>query len=352
MNEDIKLNEKLKNDILKSIPKDYNNLEKAIYIYYNLCKKLEYSIEYLIEEKKNINYFTNPENIKNVDGHTNKQVVCYTFNAIFLQFLKEANIYNPTEADLSINSEDKCFYSFHKPSVFTIDGIDYIADATQGIFNGNDLSEVKYSNTVSNFKLKEENENNQKILNDAINKVCSDNSHFSSLIEKYIEIKKKDFKKHSLNDRVQIFLKLCTELDEHSVQAFNNILKYKSLIFTKEEMKGSSDFKISNRIENQKIDILFVKDISSYPSEYKCLLFYNPKGYCSDFGKDNLQYLQIFEISPKSKSYKSISNDEFIQKICFGSYVTSKNKKIVNHPNKYPMAIKNLNSFLDRPKYF
>ena len=352
MSIDIKLNEKLKNDILKSIPKDYNNLEKAIFIYYNLCKKLEYSMEYLIEERNNLNYFINSENIQSIDGQTNKQVVCYTFNAIFLQLLKESNVYNPTNTDLNINPTDKCFYPFHSPTSFTVDGVCYVADATQGIFSGNDLSEAKYSNIVSNFKLRDYDENSQKKLDNAISKVCSDHRNFSSLIDKYIEVKKKDFKKHSLNDRVQIFLKLCTELDEHSVQAFNNILKYKALLFTKEEMKGKTEYRISNRIENQKIDILFVKDITSYPSEYKCLLFYNPKGYCSDFGKDNLQYLQIFEISPKSKSYRIITNNDFMLKVCSGTYVTSKNSWLVNYPNKYPMATKSLSSFLDRPKYF
>ena len=86
------ISEKLKQSVTENMPEGYTNLEKALYIYQELCQRLEYSLEYLIDKKNVVEYFKDPANLKLIDGEKNKDVICYTIEAICLQILIEEGI--------------------------------------------------------------------------------------------------------------------------------------------------------------------------------------------------------------------------------------------------------------------
>ena len=89
----IKVNPELQDLILSDISPEFNDLEKAIYVYIKMCKVLTYDEEFfavnqkgpLSEKHKTIN------NISNI-SLTNNKVVCYEFDAIYSYFLHKLGI--------------------------------------------------------------------------------------------------------------------------------------------------------------------------------------------------------------------------------------------------------------------
>ncbi|MBO5884528.1 MAG: hypothetical protein J6Q51_01900, partial [Clostridia bacterium] len=140
------INEQLKEDILSKVPSRYTKLEKAIFIYNELCSKLEYSMEYFIDEDAVADKYTDIKNLKYVDGKTNKQVVCFTFNCIFLELLDQANVCDEKTFLLnnSVSLTGK-ISKIHEELLIYIDDYPYIIDATYGVLDNNDLTLSKYS---------------------------------------------------------------------------------------------------------------------------------------------------------------------------------------------------------------
>ena len=91
--EQMKVNIELQDLILSDISPEFNDLEKAIYVYIKMCKVLTYDEEFyavnqkgpLSEKHKTI------DNVANI-SLTNNKVVCYEFDAIYSYFLNKLGI--------------------------------------------------------------------------------------------------------------------------------------------------------------------------------------------------------------------------------------------------------------------
>ena len=83
----LKINRDLEESILKDVPSNYSELEKALFIYQQLCLKTEYALDYYLDEDRVKDEYTKVANLPMVDGKENKDVVCFTFNAIYLKLL-------------------------------------------------------------------------------------------------------------------------------------------------------------------------------------------------------------------------------------------------------------------------
>jgi hypothetical protein len=233
------INDKLKNKILSKIPEDYSKLEKAVFIYYELCKTLQYSIEYFIDESNNKDKFTNIENLKDVDGEQNKDVVCFTFNAIFLKLLDEAGICDTICYDCVIGKNNN-FASGHDTARFVIDGLLYDVEATFGILDNNDLTLSKYStHRLSGW----EDCQNPDEINKAIEKIQKENRVLENSAFDYVQQKKEDFeyKTLPLETRKRLFLERAITGPEYSIETFNYLLKLKHLFF-EQELKPPAHF--------------------------------------------------------------------------------------------------------------
>lgn len=307
------INDKLKNKILSKLPEDYSKIEKAVFIYYELCKTLQYSIEYFIDESNNKDKFTNIENLKNVDGEQNKNVVCFTFNAIFLKLLDEAGICDAIDYN-GVLGKNNNFSSAHDSACFIIDGIVYNVDATFGILDNNDLTLSKYStHRLSGW----DDCQNLNEIHTAIEKIQKENSVLENSTLEYVQQKKEDFeyKTLPLETRKRLFLERAITGPEYSIETFNYLLKLKHLFFEQQEIKNSMDIKA---------DLLFIKDMES--TSYKAILFFNPEGYTDDKGYEDFEHLEAFVIDLKSREISQLSIEEIRQKFNSKQFVTRDNK--------------------------
>ena len=318
----IEINEKLKNSILSSLPANASNIEKVVYIYYQLCLKTQYSFDYYLEEKKFRPYFINVENIKYVDGEENQDVVCFTFNAIFMQLLVDAGICSQKDFDENISITTEGFSPFHKTVCFKVDGIDLCADSTLGILDNNDLVLSKYLYFKPKGLIVASDEG-KKVLDAAIEKVIANKNEAKLLEDEYLKIKGEDIERISLQERVNMFFEGVKNMQvPYSILAFSYLLKLKRKLFSIDEL---------GRRDKQNIELIFAKDQQN--GELQAYLFYNPKGYYPDFKYENFDNLQIYKISLKQQKISPISIEEMKELI--------KERKITARLN-YPLAIPNM----------
>ena len=70
-----KINDTLRQDILKDIPEDYSKLKTALTIYARLCQKLDYSMDYLINIKEKIFREANYKLVEHLlNGYINRKL--------------------------------------------------------------------------------------------------------------------------------------------------------------------------------------------------------------------------------------------------------------------------------------
>ena len=143
-----RINQKLREDIVSKIPKDYTPLETCVLVYFELCHKLRYSMDYYINEEKFIPYFTNPHNLSKVDGEVQKDVVCYTFNAIYQEIIEGLDLPN-TSFDYGVQlDDDGSLLDEHDSLLLYVDGVVYNVDATLGVLENNDLIDLRYFDEI------------------------------------------------------------------------------------------------------------------------------------------------------------------------------------------------------------
>ena len=131
------LDDSIKSKIINSIPKDFSNLERAIYVYTKLCQIFSYDpVYYFKEEAGNHSFIANIENY----NEENNEVVCYEFAYILSDVLKDMGISHIKER----SNEEQKFQNSHTNISFLVDDFVIFADSTTTVEAGN-LSSSKYS---------------------------------------------------------------------------------------------------------------------------------------------------------------------------------------------------------------
>lgn len=325
------VNQKLKNDILSKIPEHYSKLEKAIFIYNELCSKLEYSMEYFIDEDSVADKYTDVNNLQYVDGEQNKQVVCFTFNCIFLELLDEAKICDDKTFLLNNNvSPSGKINKIHEELLIYIDNYPYIVDATYGVLDDNDLTLSKYSTHKLKGWLAKDDED-QIELDKTISKVRTESLTLHKHAYDYVTQKQEEMSYHELplQDRAKLFLKLALVGPEYSVLTFNYLLKLKHLLFKSDELEQT----ISKKNIDIKAGLLYVKD--SKTKEYKAIFLYNPAGYTNDKGFENFDDLQVYVIDLKNRRISQISHYELKEQFSQQKYITRDNRVLTERSSRF-----------------
>ena len=245
-----KVNKQLKNDIFSAIPSDFSHLEQALFIYNELCKRLNYSLGFYIDQPKYEGYFCNPDNIEKVDGKTNKDVVCFTFDRIFLRLLLERGLIDDFDFwdNVEYNKQLGILIPEHKFMLFKIDGKHYRVDASMGVYKNSDLSQAKFAGHIINgWKYSgASNIDAEKELKLSIQKVCRFNNKISQDIHEYLKEKSQgsDYKHLSLSNRANMFIHMIVQYGhEDEIQAFSFAHKLKHLMFTEQERDDVCDHK-------------------------------------------------------------------------------------------------------------
>ncbi len=316
-----KINEKLRQDILSGIPQGYSKLKQAIYIYNQLCLTTEYSMPYYIDEKNVREWYQNIDNLQLIDGETRKDVVCFTFNAIYMQLLIDAGLIDEEEHKNVIRYKNNTLSAVHEELELNIDGQKYWVDATKGVLSNNDLVYAKYDDMASlqgwevyYDDVRPTNEQ-YKALEDAIKEVRKDNIDKSVQKMNYLKLKDQEYHKLPLEDRLKLFDELVLETKGYNMGTFNYFLRLKRLLLFNE-------CRAAQLPEGQKTDVVFAKDAKS--GLYKMYVFVNPKGYIDDEGYENFETLQIFQydITDNGVTKQPIEKDEFMEQISTGKVVT------------------------------
>ena len=147
----VKLNDDLVEYVLNNMPKDYTDVQKAIFTYLKLCKLFTYDEEFYAEQQ------SEESNRKHSDvsklseiSPTNNSVVCYEINQIFAQFLKSYGI------DYNASAIFGTYGNGHANLTFKADDYVVQADAVATIL-GSDLLNAKMHNSITGLVCKNKN---------------------------------------------------------------------------------------------------------------------------------------------------------------------------------------------------
>ena len=317
------INDNLREKVLSSVRDDYTPRQKVIAIYKSLCETLNYSIEYYIDEPMNYRYFANPDNLRNVDGQNNKNIVCYTFSAIMYELVDSMRLdgVEPIAPELTIDdwfdAEHACFH-------VKIDGDTYEFDSLDGVITHNDMIAIKYGEPITGIKIIEtgktgsEKTKLKKSLDDDIYKVCSADIELSALAKRYKAIKGDDYFELSLEERYKLFLTFVQDVrGDISINELNYILRLKQLLFKPAEITTF-------------FDVQFLNDVSM--KNKRIFLFYNPKGYRGFKGRENFESLSIHEYRPQTGDIVQYTREELLGKNKENERMASlQGMSIVNH---------------------
>ena len=316
----LKINPKLKEKVLAEVPENYDKLKQVLRIYYQLCNILDYSmnfyaLSYLVE------YYTDPENLIDIDGEKKSDVVCYTFNAIMAQILVDKGLCDENWlAQAGIFEEDGSLgvERFHKTLQVQIgDGLTIDFDPATSIISKNAFQVAKGKAKISAVTCIK---GDAKILEQAIKEVEADIQNLQEFEADYIQMKEDEntWAEFSLEERKDLFLRsvLSKEMPVAPHFALVEYVKKKKLFF-KEEERGKE---LSRNIE-----LLFVTDKED--NKVKGLFLFNKEGYVDDKGYENFENLEIYEISIDKRKANVLSLDEFREK-CKNNYCEFLERKV------------------------
>lgn len=326
----IKINDSIKNFILKDIPNNLNLLEQAIYVYIKMCKLFKYDAEYYSENQKGIskNKHENIENLLNITPEYN-EVICYEFNAIYAKLLSELGI-NIKLHSASLDG----FGGGHASLSFRVDKFLVSADSLTSILKS-DLIKAKLNYPLSGLKCINHNENTKKEFYSSITKIYKivayqeNEKHnnvekeetFDDILLEYKNVTSNDIYL-DINEKLDIMMTKINDSNLNGMDAFSYILMLRKIIF--DDIEKEYNIKITI-IKNNELE---TTDKLSYPSaiitinqidinnfEDNTYYLYNPK--------KPLSYITLNELIKKFKNgyyeyIDEINNKERIPGILLG----------------------------------
>lgn len=306
---DIQLSEELKKEIIKDLPKDFNNLEKAIYIYIKLCKTLTYDEEYFV--KNNESGTINHQDINQITNITpkNNKIVCFEFNLIYSKFLDELGIH------FSSNYQ-KQYGIGHSNLKFRVDKFLVEADSVTTILQG-DLARSKLNVDLIGLKCENINSKTKEEFLNTLNNIYhyiqeEENNKNSSLEELIQEYKKTIEKKEEINfiERLSILFDLLKKNSLEGIDYIAYVIQLKKILFTDLQRKENIRINIirNNEEKETKATIIISLNNISFKDYPENNIYYVSNDYheLSTIPKEELQkkfdegqYEYIQDINPR-----------------------------------------------------
>ena len=230
------MNSEFKDEILNSIPSDYTQLEKSIYLYIKLCQTLSYDASYYVSKSENIAKHESFSNLKQITTQ-NPDAVCYEFVTLYSELLEKLGIKHLARTHFSLNVDENNqpivdgFMDNHSSLDFTADNIIVSADSTISVLNG-DLINAKLGNELNGLKCKNVNKEDREVFEKSLEKVYSGfekNNNFKEYQNKIIEI--------PLTSRLRQLFNDITNINAQSVDFISYITNLKHKYFTPDELQ-------------------------------------------------------------------------------------------------------------------
>lgn len=252
----IELNEKFKENILKSVPESFNDFEKAFYIYYKLCSILTYDEDIFGFDKKidskHIKH-SSMDRVKEIDNINNK-IVCFEFNVIFAKFLNELGI------KYSFNGPLK-YGKGHNSLIFVYKGVAIKVDSLEQSVIHSDLAHAKNNIKLSGFNIKSGNEEMQEQCEKSKNNVYeyikqNENIDSRTYIEKIKEIKDEVGEELTVEEKIEIYFKKVLSVNIPITDKLEILILLKKSLF--DQNKNLEIYFIKNNNNFSKINVIFV----------------------------------------------------------------------------------------------
>ena len=128
-------------DIIKDIPQNLSKMEKARYIYINLCKQVSYNPNYIMTHSLDDKRIIFDEDVQ-LEKWTKNEVICSTISKLYQQLLDKVGI--SSEVIYMPGGE----YLGHMFVSFEIDGKNYYADPTHDILKSKKGFQTKCFGTM------------------------------------------------------------------------------------------------------------------------------------------------------------------------------------------------------------
>lgn len=312
------VNPKLYEYAIAELPSNSTPLQEARHIYNRLCKKLNYSVDFYVEEvlteARNFPLPTPIQNemskyayVETVDGKKNKDVVCFLFSAICSYIFFDRGLISEDDFRNNLLLSETNYLSFennHQAISCTIDGVHLRIDACMGI--DMDLGLAKYGNHILKGWREDFIGNTQQAKDKFLSLLKAESDAIKEKeqqqdLYKCLKISCGDYKKISFDEKLGLFFDAIKDVPEYSFAALTYVSEIYRRIFSSYNINGNTKY----------IDSTFICE----NKEVKEYLFVNRKGYKDIEGAENFDNLEIFEISLKDKSIKKTNRMSLLHKI-------------------------------------
>ena len=286
--DDIQVNPELSEHVLSGMPKDYTDLEKAIYIYLKMCHTLTYDPMFFAVDQRG-QFSLMHKDIKNIPTITpdNNKITCYEFASIYTSLLASQNI-NHKLVSTAVQKDE--YGRGHFKAEFRDGKFLVSADAVTGILNS-DMTSAKTDWNIHGLTCMNRNHGTKQefysVLNKVINHVSSQTKEgpvVSDISEETYEESLNaymDLDKVSLNipftDRVGIMLEQIGKSGLEGIDAHSYLLQLRKTLFTKDEQDKQIDITVirhNTREEDNPVDAISVITIAEDYTEKESPMSY------------------------------------------------------------------------------
>ena len=240
----INVNKQLKESLISSVPEEFNQLEKSMYLYIKLCQIFSYDDVYYYDSKTPTK--GDVSNIADYDS-TNNKIVCFEFAYIYSDLLRSIGINHIKErAPL----EDR-FDNAHANVEFLADNMAIFADSTVSADAG-DLLNAKIYGKLNGFRCQLLDKDAQEKFRSSLEKVY----RYIKEKDKMAELVPSKEKVSNLNivDKFRVFNSSVKNCEFTDIDLLSYIQKLKVTIFTERELRDNAYISFTN---NQSCDVLF-----------------------------------------------------------------------------------------------
>ena len=259
----IHIDKSLEDAILSGIPVDFNDLEKAIYIYIKMCRIFTYNEEYFTK------YFDEDIKRKHKDlsyvdqiNLFNNEAVCFEFNIIYAAFLNRLGIKFKSNY---MGYHDEVYGEGHVKMEFRWGKFLVRADAVS-YMTKSDLTYAKVSQPLIGLVCLNKNKETQEEFEEALNKVYmhilrEENvnsktdiihiSFFEEILNEFFKIftKLKDIR---FEERISIMVRKANNMHLKGVDYFSYLKQIQKILFTPLERQENIEIcMLANNLDNE-----------------------------------------------------------------------------------------------------
>lgn len=259
----IHIDKSLEDAILSGIPVDFNDLEKAIYIYIKMCRIFTYNEEYFTK------YFDEDIKRKHKDlsyvdqiNLFNNEAVCFEFNIIYAAFLNRLGIKFKSNY---MGYHDEVYGEGHVKMEFRWGKFLVRADAVS-YMTKSDLTYAKVSQPLIGLVCLNKNKETQEEFEEALNKVYmhilreenvnskTDIIHipfFEEILNEFFKIftKLEDIR---FEERISIMVRKANNMHLKGVDYFSYLLQLQKMLFTPLERQENIEIcMLANNLDNE-----------------------------------------------------------------------------------------------------